>query len=80
MNTSTEHLEGVLVDAIATGDDRDADDQLMHRTGEFLNMLDHVARNHPKVVTGEYLGEVISDLADIGTKYNLPEPVNPYLQ
>jgi hypothetical protein len=80
MKTSTEQMEGVLVDAIATTNDANAHDQLMHRTGEFFNMLDHVARNHPKVITGEYLGDVLDDVDYIGLKYSLPEPIHPNLQ
>lgn len=79
MKTSQEHFQGQLVDAIATCNDDDADAQLMHRTGEFLNMLDHVARFHPKVVTGEYLGEVLGDLEHIAIRHSLPEPINPHL-
>lgn len=80
MNSSTEMLEDVLVDAIFTATDADAHEQLMHRTGQFLNMLDHAARNHPRVITGEYLGDVFDDLHHLGTKYNLPDPVEPALQ
>ena len=69
MKTTLEDFDGEMVDAIATISDQDAHDQLMRRTGEFLNMLDHCARFHPQVITGEYLGDVwqgylVSPLAD----------------
>ena len=77
MKTSSETFEGELVDAIATVSDTDAHDQLMVRTGQFLNLLDHVARCHPKVITGDYLGDVLDDLDHLGIKYGLPDPVHP---
>lgn len=80
MKTTTEQFEGLLVDAIGTTNDADADEQLRQRTGEFFNMLDHVARNHPAVITGEYLGDVFDDLDHLCAKFNLPEPIHPSMQ
>lgn len=77
MKTMIEELDGELVDAIATVSDEDAHDQLMRRTGEYLNMLEHCSRFHPKVVTGEYLGEVWEDLDYIQRKHGLPMPQHP---
>lgn len=78
MKTMFEELDGELVDAIATVSDEDAHDQLMRRTGEFLNMLDHCSRFHHKVVTAEYLGEVLEDLDHIQLRHGLPMPRHPY--
>ena len=80
MSTSKEVFNGELVDAIFTATDQDAYDQLMVRTGEFLNMLDHCARWHVQVVTGDYLGDVLDDLDHIRLKHNLPEPIHPAMQ
>lgn len=78
MKTTFEEFDGDLVDAIATVSDEDAHDQLMRRTGEFLNMLDHCSRFHPSVVTGEYLGEVLEDLDYLQGKHQLPAPRHPF--
>jgi len=77
----TTEMQGMeLLDAVFTHSEEDAHEQLMHRTGEFLNILDHVARNHPGVITGEYLGDVLDDVDHIALKYGLPEPVHPGMQ
>ena len=78
MKTMLEELDGELLDAIATVSDEDANDQLMRRTGEFFNMLDHCSRFHPSVVTAEYLGEVIEDLDHLQLKHQLPMPRHPF--
>lgn len=76
MRTDETHL-GELLDAITTVDDADAHDQLMYRTGIFLNMLDHCARFHRGVLTAEYLGEVLGDFDHIQLKFGLPQPKHP---
>lgn len=80
MKTMFEEMDGLLVDAIATVSDEDAHAQLMQRTGEFLNMLDHCARFHPRVITGDYLGDVLDDLDCLQAKHDLPAPVHPSMQ
>ena len=71
---------GELVDAILTVDDVDAHEQLMHRTGMFLNMLEHCAQFHRKVLTADYLGEVLDDIDHMQLKFGLPQPKHPALQ
>lgn len=80
MKTMLEELDGDLLDAVVTVSDEDAHDQLMRRTGEFLNMLEHCARFHPQVVTGNYLGDVWDDLAHLALRFNLPDPIHPACQ
>ena len=80
MRTTSEKYQDEWVDVIGTVDDTDAHEQLMRRTGEFFNMLDHVARNYPGVITGEYLGDVFDDLDHLGIRYNLPDPIHPAMQ
>lgn len=79
MKSEEFHL-GELVDAITTTGDADATEQLMQRTGQFLNMLDHCAQFHRKVLTASYLGDVLEDLDYIQLKYGLPQPKHPALQ
>ena len=80
MKTTFEEIDDLLVDAIATVSDEDAHEQLMRRTGEFLNMLDHCARFHPQVITGDYLGDVLDDLDHLQMKHGMPAPVHPSMQ
>lgn len=80
MKTTLEEFDGDMVDAIATVSDDDAHNQLMRRTGEFLNMLDHCARFHPKVITGEYLGDVLDDLNHLQIQHGLASPIHPSMQ
>lgn len=80
MKTTFEEMDDLLVDAIATVSDEDAHEQLMRRTGEFLNMLDHCARFHPQVITGDYLGDVLDDLDHLQMKHGMPAPVHPSMQ
>ena len=75
-----EFMFGELVDSITTTNDADACAQLMHRTGQLLNMLDHCAKFHRKVLTAEYLGDVLEDLDYLQVKYSLPQPKYPALQ
>lgn len=80
MKTMLEEFDGDLVDAVVTVSDEDAHDQLMHRTGEFLNMLEHCARFHPSVITGAYLGDVLDDLDHLQIKFSLASPIHPSMQ
>lgn len=79
MKTEEFH-QGELVDAITTVDDADATAQLMHRTGLFLNMVQHCAHFHRSVLTAEYLGNVLEDLDYLQLKFGLPQPTHPALQ
>ena len=75
-----EFMFGEVVDSIITTNDADACAQLMHRTGQLLNMLSHCAQFHRKVLTAEYLGDVWEDLSYLQMKFNLPEPKHPAMQ
>ena len=77
---SEEFMFGELVDSINTLSDSDACAQLMERTGKLLNMIDHCAQFHRKVLTAEYLGDVWEDLTYLQMKHELPEPLHPALQ
>ena len=79
MRTDETH-QGELIDSIITTDDANALEQLMHRTGMFLNMLDHCARFHRGVLTADYLGEVLDDLDHIQLRFGLPQPKHPAFQ
>lgn len=75
-----EFMFGELVDSIITKDDADACAQLMERTGLYLNMVEHVAKFHRKVLTASYLGDVLNDIEELQLRYGLPQPTHPALQ
>ncbi len=74
MNSTIEKLDGHLVFATHTRNDHEAREQLMMLTGQFFNMLEHVARFHSQVITPGYLWDVHEDLHVLAVKHNLPEP------
>jgi hypothetical protein len=43
-------------------------------TGQYMNMLEHVARFHRQVITAGYLWDVHEDLDTISFKFDLPAP------
>lgn len=75
-----EFFMGQLVDAITTKDDADACAQLMERTGQYLNMVEHCAKFHRKVLSAGYLAEVLGDIDELQLRYGLPQPMHPALQ
>lgn len=73
MKTTTEKLDdGTTVFFVATRDDNDAHEQLMMLTGQFLDMLEHVARFHSQVISEDYAFDLANDLRTIGAKYGVP--------
>ncbi len=74
MKSTTEKLDGSVVFATFTRNDDEAREQLMMLTGQFLNMLEHVARFHPRVITAGYMWDVLDDLNVITVKFDLPDP------
>lgn len=75
--TSSDDLGELIGRAIITTSPVDAFNLLEETTGDFLAVLEHVSRNHPQVITPEYLGDLLDEMDYFEAKFGWPKPAFP---